>query len=91
MLDRELLAVLACPCCKGSLESAGPYNSPDGLPNASPGDTPDGPPEASPCDSTEGLVCAACALFFPMRDGIQILLKEEAVPLAEWRAGKRRA
>lgn len=31
MIDTELLAVLACPSCKGKLEISGPQDQPDGL------------------------------------------------------------
>lgn len=31
----------------------------------------------------DGLVCAACRLLFEIRDGIPILLLEEAQPLAD--------
>lgn len=66
MLDSELLAILACPACKGKLETAGK----------------DGPPE--------GLLCPACALVYPVRGSIKILLKEEGIPLADWRSGARK-
>lgn len=66
MIDTELLAVLACPCCKGKLEIA----RPDG--------------------GGEGLLCSSCSLVFPSEGGIQILLKEEAIPRLEWEAGRRK-
>lgn len=31
-----------------------------------------------------GLACAACAVVYPIRDGIPVMLVEEAVPLADW-------
>ncbi len=37
----------------------------------------------------EGLACPACALVYPLRDQIPVLLKEEAVPRQDWDAGKR--
>lgn len=37
-------------------------------------------------DETTGFVCAACALVYPVRDGIPVMLLEEAVPLERWRA-----
>jgi uncharacterized protein YbaR (Trm112 family) len=61
-LDNELLRILACPACRGSLE-------PDG--------------------EGEGLVCAACALVYPVREDIPVMLAEEAVPLNLWRSGTR--
>jgi uncharacterized protein YbaR (Trm112 family) len=36
-----------------------------------------------------GLACPACALVYPVRDHIPVLLREEAVPRLEWNAGKR--
>lgn len=66
MLDENLLAVLACPCCRGKLEITGSAGK------------------------VEGLLCASCALVFPTEGSIQILLKEESVPLADWQAGKRK-
>ena len=52
-LNRELLHILACPKCKGSLELLG---------------------------AEEGLKCAACAVVYPIRDEIPVMLIEEAVP-----------
>ena len=39
-------------------------------------------------DGTEekGLACAGCSVFYPIRDGIPVLLAEEAQP---WPAAKR--
>lgn len=34
-----------------------------------------------------GFACAACAVVYPVRDGIPVMLLEEAVPLERWRAG----
>jgi uncharacterized protein YbaR (Trm112 family) len=31
-----------------------------------------------------GLACAACAVVYPVRDGIPVMLKEEAVRRPEW-------
>ncbi len=53
-LSPQLLEVLACPRCKGSLE----YR----------------PAEAA-------LVCHRCALRYPVRDDIPVMLIDEAVPL----------
>jgi uncharacterized protein YbaR (Trm112 family) len=52
MLDPKLLAILACPKCKGDLEYTG-----------------------------EKLVCRACALAYPIRDDIPIMLIDEAEKL----------
>ncbi len=32
----------------------------------------------------DGLCCEACALVYPIREEIPIMLIEEAVPLGEW-------
>lgn len=37
----------------------------------------------------EGLACPPCAVVYPVRDDIPIMLLEEAVPRADWDAGKR--
>lgn len=66
MIDADLLAVLACPCCRGALKIHGGEDKP------------------------KGLLCASCALVFPVQGSIQILLKEEGISLADWQAGKRK-
>ena len=38
---------------------------------------------------TEGLACARCAVVYPVRDEIPVMLAEEAVPARDWAAGKR--
>jgi uncharacterized protein YbaR (Trm112 family) len=53
-LDPQLLAILACPKCKKSLD----YR------------------EAVPA-----LDCGHCRVRYPVRDGIPVLLIEEATPL----------
>ena len=53
-IKRELLEILACPRCRGSLEARG--------------------------KPLEALRCPACALLFPVRDGIPVMLLEEALP-----------
>ncbi len=40
-------------------------------------------------DETEGLLCAHCAVVYPVRNEIPVMLAEEAVPRREWIAGKR--
>ena len=35
-----------------------------------------------------GLICAACAVVYPIRDGIPVMLVEEAIPLDEWNKQK---
>lgn len=51
MLDKKLLAILACPLCKGPLH----YDQ-----------------------STQELLCYADALAYPIRDGIPVMLDNEA-------------
>lgn len=60
---RDILNILACPKCRGSLvvmETAG----------------------------CSGLHCRACALVYPVKDDIPVLLIEEAVSQKDWEAGK---
>ena len=40
---------------------------------------------------TEGLACARCAVVYPVRDEIPVMLAEEAVPARAWAEGKREA
>jgi len=61
-LNKELLQILACPKCKGSLELLG---------------------------QEEGLKCAACAVVYPIREEIPVMLIDEAVPVAKWDQGVR--
>ena len=51
MLDKELLAILVCPVCKGALEYRKEQNE---------------------------LICFADAVAFPIRDGIPVMLADEA-------------
>ncbi|MFH7320415.1 Trm112 family protein [Desulfurivibrio sp. D14AmB] len=51
MINQELLAILACPKCKGPVRL-----------NA----------------QEDGLICETCALLFKIRDGIPIMLIDEA-------------
>ena len=60
--NRELLHILACPKCKGSLALLG---------------------------AEEGRKCAACAVVYPIRDEIPVMLIEEAVPAEKWDQGQR--
>ena len=55
-LNNELLQILACPKCKGSLELLG---------------------------QEEGLKCTACAVVYPIREEIPVMLIDEAIPLEE--------
>ena len=49
MIDRELLAILACPACKGDVQL-----------------------------KDEKIVCMKCKRKYPIKDGIPIMLVEEA-------------
>ncbi|MCK5235547.1 MAG: Trm112 family protein [Deltaproteobacteria bacterium] len=49
-MDEELLKVLVCPSCKGSLVH----------------------------DEGEGIVCESCKLAYPIKDGIPVMLVNEA-------------
>lgn len=40
-------------------------------------------------DAESGLTCPACALVYPVREDIPIMLEEEAVPLPLWLQGER--
>lgn len=55
-LSQELLAILACPKCKGELRF--------------------------PADDA-GLLCETCRLRFPIRDGIPVMLVDEADKISE--------
>lgn len=57
MVDDRLLAILACPKCKGELEYI-----------------------TAP---SEELLCRSCALAYPVRDDIPVMLIEEARTLGE--------
>ena len=60
-MDSELLSILACPKCRGSLTLL----------------------QCQGVDS--GLECAACAVVYPIKDDIPVLLIEEAVPGQSWK------
>lgn len=49
MIDKELLAILACPACKADVELR-----------------------------DEKIVCTKCGLKYPIKDGIPIMLIDEA-------------
>jgi uncharacterized protein len=48
-ITKELMEILACPQCKGTIEEQGDF-----------------------------LICRRCDLRYPVRDGIPVLLVEEA-------------
>ncbi|HIW00387.1 MAG TPA: hypothetical protein H9894_04285 [Candidatus Desulfovibrio intestinipullorum] len=39
---------------------------------------------------SEGLACDQCQKVYPVREGIPVMLAEEAIPRTQWDAGKRR-
>lgn len=45
----------------------------------------------APVDDEAGLECRACAIVYPVRDEIPVLLKEEAVRKDDWERGHRQA
>lgn len=51
MISHDLIAILACPLCKGELTPT----------------------------SADGLLCPACDLTYPVRDGIPVMLPDEAL------------
>jgi uncharacterized protein YbaR (Trm112 family) len=55
-ISKELLDILACPKCKGSIFLN---------------------------ESNDGLVCTQCRLLYEIRDGIPIMLIDEAKPLKD--------
>ena len=64
VLAPELVAILACPACRGKLEMKG---------------------------KDEGLACSRCAVVYPVREDIPVMLVEEAVPFRQWEDGRREA
>ena len=58
LIPQDLLAILACPKCKGDLELD---------------------------EKLKGLICHRCALLYEIREGIPIMLIDEAKPLEEVR------
>jgi len=55
VIDEDLLAILACPKCKGGLKYL---------------------------EAREGLACEKCMLLYEIRDGIPVMLIEEARELS---------
>ncbi|MBI3581010.1 MAG: Trm112 family protein [Nitrospinae bacterium] len=55
-IDKELLEILACPKCKGTLQLT---------------------------KGEDGLVCPNCKLLYEIRDGIPVMLTDEAVLLGD--------
>lgn len=74
-LNQELLSILACPRCRGDLVIL-----PEGLePRADGG-----------IEGCEGLYCPACAVVYPVREDIPVMLIEEALPKEKWDETKQR-
>lgn len=67
MVNAELLKILACPACHGTLT-----------------------PQEDTTQNLEGLCCAKCSVVYPVQNSIPVMLKEEAILLAEWQNGKRK-
>jgi uncharacterized protein YbaR (Trm112 family) len=44
-----------------------------------------------PTSDGEGLACAQCAVVYPVREDIPVMLVEEAIPAARWQQGDRGA
>lgn len=55
VLSKDLLEILACPQCKGEIQTN---------------------------EDQDKLLCHACKLAYPVRDGIPVMLVDEAQPLA---------
>jgi uncharacterized protein len=55
-ISKELLDILACPLCKGGIETT---------------------------SDESGLVCPACRLKYPVREGIPVMMIDEAERINE--------
>ncbi len=53
-INKKLLEILACPKCKGDLDTT---------------------------QNNDGLSCKTCQLIYPIKDGIPVMLVEEAKPI----------
>lgn len=51
MIDKELLAILACPACKGDVKLD---------------------------EAAQRIICQSCGRRYPIRDGIPVMLIDEA-------------
>ena len=67
MIDPQLLELLACPACKAAVRLEGDLPAP----------RPDAPESARQAGR---LVCTRCGRRYPIRDGIPVMLIEEAEP-----------
>lgn len=54
IIDKELLEILACPKCKGSVRLN---------------------------EKNDGLACDKCRIVYPIKEGIPVMLVDEASPL----------
>jgi len=63
-INKELLAILACPSCHSELSLA------------------------EENDVILGFICESCALVYPVRDDIPVMLVKEAIPLEKWQEYK---
>lgn len=43
-------------------------------------------PGAAPQDDPGGFLCPACAVIYPIREGIPVMLADEAIPRDQWNA-----
>ncbi len=68
-IDKELLDILACPACKTDVKLE--VVRPAAHDTSSPAGT-------EPARSGERLVCVACGRRYPIRDGIPVMLIDEA-------------
>ena len=69
MIDPKLLEILACPLCKTEVRLE--VDTPSGVDTSSPA-------RMVPARSQERLVCVQCGRRYPIREGIPVMLVEEA-------------
>ena len=75
-MDPEYLSILMCPKTRGTLRAA----SPDEVARANEVLSSSGSDDSDPVE--EGLVSDQGAVFYPIRDGIPVLLASHAISLA---------
>lgn len=54
MLSQDLMNILVCPVCKGTLTAS--------------------------TGNEQNVLCKSCAIVFPVREGIPVMLVDEATP-----------